>query len=214
MSGSFDDSVLDGVKPQPLGRVLYRGVRLGTLFSKDPPEPLFASESANRYNLRGVKTLYFGENILTAYAETVQQYAGLLVDHPTRERKTSKGYEVGDEGEEPVVVFAAKVFINSVLDLTHAGTLAKLEVTEESLKGPWRWEASMDHSPLCQQLGDAVFRSGRFEAIRYLSEKAHDPGVTTVHAAWAIFAERLKGDSFVEVSDVTHRLQGRLPLGC
>jgi hypothetical protein len=211
MSGSFDDKALDTIKPLPLGRVLYRGVRLGTMFSKDPPQPLFASESANRYNLRGVRTLYFGENLLTAYAETVQQYAGLLVDHPTRERKTPRGYEVGDEGEEPVVLFAAKVFIDRVLDLTHSGTLSKLDVTAESLGGPWRWEASMGRSPLCQQLGDAVFRSGRFEAIRYLSEKAHDPGGTLVHAAWAIFVERLQGDSFVEVSDVSRRLQGRLP---
>src|SRR4029077_12603960 len=107
MTGSFDEKALDSIKPLPLAKVLYRGIRLGTLFSKVPPEPLFASESANRYNLRGVKTLYFGENLLTAYAETVQNYAGLLVDHPTRERKTSMGYEVGDEGEEPVVVFAA-----------------------------------------------------------------------------------------------------------
>ncbi len=211
MTGSFDEKTLEAINPVQLGRLLYRGVRLHTLFSKEPPEPLFASESQNRYNVRGVKTLYFGENVLTAYAETVQQHTALLMDHPTRERGTPVGYEIGDEGEEPIVVFAAKAFVNRVLDLTDTGILSKLGVTGESLTGPWRWEASTGRSPLCQQLGDAVYRSGRFEAIRYPSEKAHDPSRTAAHAAWAIFVERLDGKSVVEVSDVSRRLKGRLP---
>jgi RES domain-containing protein len=211
MTVSFDDKALNSINPLPLARLLYRGVRLNTLLSKRPPKPLFVGDSANRYNLRGVRTLYFGENVLVAYAETVQEYAGLLVDHPTRERGTPKGYDVGREGEEPILVFAAKVLVKRVLDLTDQGIQSKLGVTEESLTGPWRWESSMGRAPLCQQLGDAVYRSGRFEAIRYPSEKAHDPHRSATHAAWAIFVERLDPDSSVEVSDVSRRLKGRLP---
>ena len=211
MTGSFSAKALDTIHPLPLGKLLYRGVRLNTLLSKTPPDPLFVSDWQNRYNLRGVKTLYFGENVLSAYAETVQEHAGLLVEHPTRERETSTGYEIGDENEEPVVVFAAKAWVERVLDLIDPGIRSKLGVTEESLIGPWRWEASLGRYPLSQQLGDAVYQSGRFEAIRFPSEKARDPNRPAAHAAWAVFVARLGGDSIVQVSDVSRRLQGRLP---
>ncbi|HEU0049120.1 MAG TPA: RES family NAD+ phosphorylase [Nitrososphaera sp.] len=201
---------LNNVKPVPLGKMLYRGVRLGTLMSKTPPEALFASESQNRYNLEGVKTLYFGENILTAYSETVQEYAGLVIDHPTIESKTPVGHDIG-EGSEPVVLFATKVWIGNVLDLTDPAIQSKIGVTEASLTGPWRWEVSMGRSSLTQQLGNAVYKGKRFEAIRFPSEKASDPARHTTHANWAVLVSRLKGDSFLEVSDVSGSLSGRLP---
>ena len=194
-----------------LGAVLYRGVRLHTLLSKSPPEPLFASDSPNRYNVRGTRTLYFGENVLTAYSETVQQHAEMLVNHPTRERKTAAGYDVGDENEEPVVIFASKAWIERTLDLTDVAILGRLGITEQSLQLPWRWAASMGKAPLTQQLGNEVFKNGRFEAIRYRSQKADDAQRKNAHAAWAVFVDRLAGDSFVRVSDVTRRLQGQLP---
>jgi len=208
---AFNSKELATVETSSFGLVLFRGVRFNTLLSKDPPEPLFTSDSPNRYNLRGTKTLYFGENVLTAYSETVQQHAAVLLNHPTRERKTPTGYEIGEENEEPVVVFAAHAWLERALDLTDPAILSRLGVGEHTLLGPWRWAASMGQVPLTQLLGDEVFNSGRFDAIRYRSEKALDPHRVDAHAAWAVFVERLSGGSFVEVSDVSHRLQGRLP---
>jgi RES domain-containing protein len=200
------------ITPLPLPKLLYRGVRLNTLLSKDPPVPLFVSASQNRYNVAGVKTLYFGENVLTAYAETVQEHAGLLLDHPTREHKTASGvYRIAGEGEEPVVVFATEAMLQRVIDLTDQGTRSKLGVSEDSLLGPWRWEAASGRLPFTQQLGNAVFESNLFEAIRYPSEKALDPNRPAPHANLAIFVDRLEPDSFLQVSDVSARLQGRLP---
>ncbi|HKD13352.1 MAG TPA: hypothetical protein VKE71_02300, partial [Candidatus Angelobacter sp.] len=115
------------------------------------------------------------------------------------------------EGEEPVVVFATKALLKRVLDLTDPGIRSKLGVTEESLLGPWRWEASLGRIPLTQELGNAVYQSNRFEAIRFPSEKAFDPGRPAAYANVVIFVARLDPDSVVEVSDVSRRLQGRLP---
>jgi RES domain-containing protein len=207
----FNSGELARIQPSPFGRVLFRGVRFNTLLSKNPPQPLFASDSPNRYNLRGTRTLYFGENVLTAYSETVQQPSAVLLNHPTRERKTAGGYEIGEENEEPVVVFAVRAWLDRTLDLTDAAVLSRLGVVEHSLLQPWRWAASMGLVPLTQQLGDEVFKTSRFDAIRYPSEKALDPHRVDRHTAWAIFVDRLSATSFVQVSDVSRRLHGRLP---
>lgn len=86
------------------------------MLSKEPPEPLFVSGARNRYNFAGTRTLYFGENFLTAYAETVQKHAALLIEHPTREEQT--GAEVDLVADEPIVLFGVKASLSKVLDLT------------------------------------------------------------------------------------------------
>lgn len=85
--------------------------------------PFFASGRPNRYNLHGTATLYFGEDLLTAYAETVQEAAGLLLSHPTRETPVPSlpgGWDLASE--EPVVVLNVKAQIKRVLDLTDTNT--------------------------------------------------------------------------------------------
>jgi RES domain-containing protein len=211
VKGGFDPAALEAIVPLPFLKLLYRGVRLNTLLSRTPPQPLFASSSENRYNLHGTKTLYFGENILTAYAETVQKNAGLLIEQPTQEHKTPAGYDVGEKDEEPIVVFVTKAILQKVIDLADPGIRSKLSITEDSLLGPWRWQASHGNRPLTQLLGDAAFLGGWFEAIRYPSHKAQDPSRAVPHANLVVFVDRLEAGSFLEVSDVSGRLQGRLP---
>jgi hypothetical protein len=212
VTSAFDPAAVGRIKPLPLSALLYRGVRLSTLLSKDPPEPLFASGSQNRFNRTGVEALYFGENMLTAYAETVQENAGLLVDHPTRERKTAGAVQIADAAEEPIVIFACEASISRVLDLTDPGTLTKLDLTTRALLNPWRWDAyTLGKNPVSQDVGDAVFQGGNFEAIRYASEKADDPKRDQPAANWVIFKARLRGPSVLRVLDVTSRLQGQLP---
>jgi hypothetical protein len=202
-------AALGKIKPAPFIGLLYRGIKMNTLFSKDPPEPLYASAAQNRYNFKGTETLYFGENFLTAYAETVQKYAGLLIAHPTREQQVSGGFDL--ISDEPIVLFGLKASLSQVLDLTDSTVRSALDITEHSLTHPWRWAAAIGEIPLTQQLGDAVYRSQRFEAIRYPSEKAGDTGAR-IFAALAVFVDRLHGRSFLEVSDVSKRLTGRLPI--
>ena len=201
----FKASGLAAIRPQKLGRGLSRGIRLRTLFSKTPPEPLYASASPGRYNVRGIRCLYFGEDFVTAYSEALQEHAVTLIDHPTRERETSGGYDLAGAGEEPIVLFRVEASIGAVLDLMSADVRAELEVVESALLNPWRWQSSIGQLPVTQELGDATYRSGRFEAIRYPSEKSPD------HAAWAIFVDRLRPPSFIEVMDVSGTLRGRLP---
>jgi hypothetical protein len=70
MSGSRFTALLTAISPQPLSRTLHRGVNLKSLLSKTPFEPLYVPGSANRYNPAGIRTLYFGEDFATAYAQT------------------------------------------------------------------------------------------------------------------------------------------------
>jgi RES domain-containing protein len=202
---------VSAIEPQPLARVLYRGVRMGSLFKKTPPDPLFVSGAANRYNLPGVQTLYFGEDFQTAYAETVQIEGGLLIDYPTRESLSSGGTDL--ETPEPVVLFGVKACVERVLDLADSQICSALGVTEAGLLNPWRWEYSAKGKPaLTQNVGQAVFESKRFEAIRYPSSKGyrgvHSP---SVRCCWVVFVERLTSPSKLEVSDVSGHLAGCLP---
>ncbi len=208
MRRKFRLATLAKIKPAPFLGLLYRGIRMNTLLSKTPPEPLFVSGAQSRYNFKGTPTLYFGENFLTAYAETVQKYAGLLIGHPTREQEGPAGFDL--ICDEPIVLFGVKASLSKVLDLTDAVVRTALDVTEDSLTQSWRWAATIGESPLTQELGDAVYRSERFEAIRYPSEKAADPAWGT-SAALAIFVNRLQPRSFLTVSDVSKGLQGHLP---
>lgn len=150
--------------------------------------------------------------MLTAYAETVQENAGLLIDHPTRERKAPAGIQIADAAEEPIVIYTCEASLQRVLDLTDGGTLSKLGLTTRALLGPRRWDAyTRGASPLSQDVGEAVFQSNAFEAIRYASEKADDPRRTEPAANWVIFRDRLVAPSCLRVLDVTSRLKGQLP---
>jgi hypothetical protein len=202
------DRLLDSIRPVPLSRLLYRGVSLNSLLGLTPPRPLYASRSPNRYNVRGTKTLYFGEDFASGYAEAVQENANLLRDSPTREKKAGSDYVLDEP--EPIVLFAVRARVERVLDLVDRSILSKLDITEAPLLNPWRWESSQGHVPLTQALGDAAYR-GLFEAIRFPSHKGHDPLRREDPACWAIFEDRIKSPSLLEVSDVSKFLQGTLP---
>jgi len=203
------DLLLRSITPVPMARLLYRGVSLNSLLRLSPPRPLYASRSPNRYNLRGTKTLYFGEDFASAYAETVQENANLLLNNATREQASGTGYVL--EEPEPIVLFAVRARVERLLDLADQGVLSKLGITEASLLGPWRWDSSMGRSTLTQSLGDAAYRAG-LEAIRYPSQKRHDPLLRTDPACWAVFEDRVTAPSKLEVSDVSKYLQGALPI--
>ncbi len=207
-AGPDFDRLLASIRPVPLARLLYRGVSLNSLLRLSPPRPLYASRSPNRYNLRGTKTLYFGEDFATAYAETVQENANLLRQNPTREKESGSTYAI--EEPEPIVLFAVRARVERVLDLADPGILSKLDITEASLLGPWRWESSQGHDTLTQLLGDAAYRAS-FEAIRYPSQKSHDTSYRSDPACWAVFEDRVTSASKLEVSDVSRYLQGTLP---
>ena len=171
------------------------------------------SGSQNRFNKAGVAALYFGENILTAYAETVQENAGLLVDHPTRERQTAGGVVIADAAEEPIVIFTAEASLTRVLDLTNPGTLDKLDLTARSLLNPWRWDLyTLGKVPLSQEVGDAVFQSGNFEAIPLRLGESQRPRPRRARRQLGSSSRpRMAAPSILRVLDITSSLQGRLP---
>lgn len=190
-------AALSTIAALPFGRLLVLWRPLVALAVERSAGPFFASGRPNRYNLHGTATLYFGEDLLTAYAETVQEAAGLLLSHPTRETPVPSlpgGWDLASE--EPVVVPNVKAQIKRVLDLTDANIQGELGVAEAALAGPWRWA----QPGLTQEVGEAVYQSTRFEAIRYPSSKADDQARRAARACWCAFPDRLTGGSFLEVN--------------
>ena len=76
---------------------------------------------------------------------------------------------------EPAAVFWAQVdFPAAVLDLTDAVVLAALGTTDGEIHDPdWRERSATSPS---EALGAAVFRDGRFAAIKYWSVRARAAG--------------------------------------
>lgn len=71
------------------------------------------SASQNRFNVAGTRTLYFGENFVTAYAETVQQNANLLINTPVREHKTTLDSTASRVAGKPALAGADGLFNSS-----------------------------------------------------------------------------------------------------
>jgi RES domain-containing protein len=185
--------------------VLYRAVDYEAFhgFHRDPPFPeprplysLGAVTHGGRFTprgRRGMATLYAAEDRETALAELDQISAMVRRVDPTVGRLTP-----------PAVVLSAEAVLDTVLDLTVPSIQEALDTTPGELRGPWRLASRRRLAPT-QQLGVAVFKSRRFQAIRYPSARL-DGGVCL-----AIFPRRLMGPAFVAIYDPHGNLRERLP---
>lgn len=122
---------------------------------------LYASRRRNRFTPSGgPRSLYMGEDEDIGSAETKR--AALLGSFAKKRA-------------EPAAVFWARVdFPAAVLDLTDASVLAALGTTDGEVHDPdWRERSAHSSS---EALRAAVFRDGRFAAIKYWSVRARAAG--------------------------------------
>ena len=194
-------AVLPGV---PFEAVVHRAVHLHWLMNLPPnvvPQPLYslaAPAAGARFTpIGGPSMLYFAEDAETAYEEANQ--VGSLVRSV-----------LGVAAAPPTVLVAASVKLSAVLDLTDSSVQAALSISLAELAAPWRLASARSASartkkPMTQRLGQAIFDSGRFQALRYESSRL--PG----HRCVAIFTGRVAAPDFVEVHDPHHNISQRIP---
>ncbi len=197
--------VLQGLPGAPFAGVLHRAVHLQWLMnlpSGTIPQPLYslaAPASGARFTpVGGPPMLYFALEAETAYAEANQ--VGSLIKIPALQVAAAP----------PTVLIAASVRLGAVLDLTDPTIQAALKVTTQQLGAPWRQAQKraargQGKSPVTQQLGQAIYDSGRFQALRYESSQRSG------RACLAIFTTRIAAPHFVEVHDPHHNVSQRIP---
>lgn len=112
---------------------------------KGRPNLRFMSGARNRYNLANTLCFYVAENAETARAELRHGFDCFPVDE---------------------AIFHVRCALDYVLDLTDPDVCASLGITEKDLFAPWE---TAKRPTATQRLGELVWQSGRFDAIRFPS---------------------------------------------
>jgi RES domain-containing protein len=179
----------------------YRVVAYKYLAAPQSPHPhrllygLGAPAAGARFTPHGgMATISLAEDLATAFDEANPEQAILRRVDPGLVRPTPPGAHVA-------VVYR----LDSVLDVTDSAIQQALGTNPSELTAPWRLTQHQGHVPPTQQLGQAVFDSGVYQAIRY--ESARVPGT----ACLAIFPDRLVAPAFMEVYDPDGNICERLP---
>lgn len=154
-----------------------------------------APVNGQRFTPRGgMATLYFAEDLATAFDEV----------HP--EQAIIRQHDPGLAQPVPPAGFAAIQYrLETVLDVTDPAVQQALGTDPAELTAPWRQARNRGQIPPTQRLGQAVYDSGLFEALWY--ESARVPGTYCL----AIFPDRLTPPSFLAVHDPHGHFQERLP---
>jgi RES domain-containing protein len=142
----------------------------------------------------GPQAIYMAENQATAFAESnpVQAIVGKI--------------DPGLAPPTPPGAYASIMYqLQAVLDVTDVDVQAALGTTRGELMKPWRQEAKRGHVSSTQQLGQAVYDSGVFQAIWY--ESARTPNTYCL----AVFIDRLVAPAYLEVFDPNNNINERVP---
>ena len=139
--------------------------------------------------------LYMAQDPNTAYMEVDRAYKKVEELEPASVPRPAP----------PVLLYNCNVELEHVLDLTNKDVQLALRTDEIELKATWRLRQSRGQPILTQSLGGIVYKSGRFQAIRYPS--ARDPQGMCL----AVFPDLILSPSAVEVFDPSGELCGRIP---
>jgi len=149
-------SALKSIPTISVKTTLGRMVPFTDLVKYNPPNWLFTSGKANRYNPAGVNCVYFSETDAVAKCEYVDQWG-----------KTSAA-------KQPVVTFYAEIALARVIDLANPAVIKTLNFQTVDLLAPWRLATSLTSTQL---LGQAVNDYQKITAIRYQSKATADQGL-------------------------------------
>ncbi len=154
-----------------------------------------APVNGQRFTPRGgMATIYSAEDFATAFDEVHPEQAIIRQHDPGLVLPVSPGG------------FATIQYsLETVLDVTDPAVQQTLATDRAELTGHWRQARNRGQTPLTQQLGQAVYDSGLFQAIWY--ESARVLGTYCL----AVFPDRLTPPSFLEVYDPNGHFQERIP---
>jgi RES domain-containing protein len=168
------DGYLSELQKLPFRRkqgLLARCVTRAALESSSPPDFLYATTRAGRYNPEGVESIYWSED------ETVAQL------EYRRYHTEAETYET----------FFCRYSV-SVVDLEDSDVTSALELTASDLRARWR---TASRPTKCQTLGHAVSLQQRFAAIRFPSDAARAAGESGFN--YVIFKASVRNPYFIQV---------------
>jgi RES domain-containing protein len=168
------DEFVEAIRKLPLRRrrgLLARCVSRAALEGSSPPDFLYASTRAGRYNPENVESIYWSQGETVARLEYRRYHKG------------AQAYET----------FFCRYYLN-VIDLEDTDALSALELSNSDLRAPWRTAGGPTK---CQTLGYAVSLQHRFAAIRFPSDAARAAGETGFN--YVIFKSSIRDPYFIQV---------------
>jgi RES domain-containing protein len=175
---------LDKIRPVKVWSVWASATPFVELCRNDPPDWLYCSCEAARYNPKNVACVYFADGGRTARAE----------------------HACNEESElQPIVFFSAKVHLHAVLDLTNSKNLQTLGLTRAQLFEDWERKKIS----ATQLLGAAVSKHPRFSAIMFPSAAAREAGFRGKNIV--IFRDSIRRPDYIHILGPTKKPLQRWP---
>jgi RES domain-containing protein len=134
--------------------------------------------AGGRYNRKGsFEVLYLAEDATTSLREVAFS--------------ASSGGRFQAEPNDPYVVFSVPFSLRHLVDLTDPANLARLGLTREELRTPWRLKAARGERVLTHDIGAGLRECG-LEGFFY-------PSATDDSVNLAVLPENLRPGSYLEV---------------
>jgi RES domain-containing protein len=166
---------LESIEPIVVASKWVNKTTFADLSKNVPPNWLYTSGDANRYNPKGVHCVYFAADERTAQAEFLKR---------ADEKKGP---------DQPIVTYFADIRLRRVLDLTQGAVVRQLRISRAQLLVEW------DGKDVCVThiLGEVVNEGGRFSAIQFPSAAANESGFQGVNLV--VFRDALRKPDFVGI---------------
>jgi RES domain-containing protein len=176
---------LDKIHPIKVNSLWTSATPFVELCRNNPPDWLYCSCEAARYNPKNVACVYFADGGRTARAE-----------HACNE----------ESDLQPIVFFTAKVRLQRVLDLTNSKNLKILGLTSRQLFEDWERKKNA----ATQLLGGAVAKHDDFSAILFPSAAAQEAGFRGQNIV--IFRDSVRRPDSVQILGPTKKPLQRWPV--
>jgi RES domain-containing protein len=175
---------LDKVRPIRVTSVWTSATPFVELCRNDPPDWLYCSCEAGRYNPKNVPCMYFADGGRTARAE----------------------HACNEESElQPIVFFSARVQLRYVLDLTNGKNLKQLGLKKSQLFENWERKKIS----ATQLLGAAIAKHSKFTGIIFPSAAAREAGFRAQNIV--IFRDSVHRPDSVQILGPTKKPLQRWP---
>jgi RES domain-containing protein len=182
--------------PNPsLSGYFYRSVDNFSLYSFNPPNPLYnlsPGRTGQRYTpMGGPPALYVADKANTAFAEGTHSITSSLAGTIAP--------------PAPVVIYAVKVNLEHILDLTDNAVLNALDTTVAELQGSWENQVAAGVCVPTHLLAETAYKTHRFQGMLFNSKES-PRGINLI-----IWTNKVRTPSSVEVYDPTGKLAARIP---
>jgi RES domain-containing protein len=176
---------LDRVRPVEVKSIWVSATPFVELCRNDPPDWLYCSCKAGRYNPKNIACVYFAQDGRTARAE----------------------HACNEENElQPIVFFSAAVHLRQCIDLTNRTILQALGLKTSQLFENWENKKIV----ATQLLGGAVAQHSNFSAIIFPSAAAREANFRGKNIV--IFRDSIRRPDFVKIIGPTKAPLQRWPV--